>query len=370
MRAQDNKGLTNNERAQLRGEVSAYMAEHPARAPLLIQGIDWIDTTAARTSDFFLHTRTRFAFSAALLLLVVGGGTSYAAEAALPGDALYAVKVGINEKVAGALAVSPEAHVRFDAQLAERRLQEAEVLAASGRFSAQDREQLEFHLNVTTADFNSYLVALATSSESGAIAAANAQSDMEATFTAHAQVLAAISSAIPDTSHAVAPFEAAVNTHISAARKAREKLDDQRAASSSMPLATTVQTSSEDAIEASHIMQALIPQTKASLGASTSALVARRASDVAQSVADGQAHARNGNYEKALGAFQVAIRAAQQMRAEVSASEQLKRVIPSSPLSASAISVDADDERLHLMTTDATSTTLEIDVATDTGEVE
>jgi len=344
MRTQDNKGLSDSERAQLRGELSAFMDEHPARAPFSLRVIDWTDEHAGRLVRFFGTGVARVAASAAVLILVVGGGTSYAAESALPGDALYAVKIGINEKIAASLIVSPEAHVHFDAQLTERRLQEAELLAAEGRLTSYDGAQLELHLNTATADFNSRVAALATSSESGAAAAANVQSKMEASLSAHAQILAAISQAVPTASKSMEPLEAAVRGHIEKARFARTKLDTERTATSSTSSESAAKASNESAMEASRLVQSLVPQVAANLGASTYAAIEKRASYVESAIAVGEAHMNTGSYGKAIGAFQKAIRTAEQTRAEVSATEQLKRIMPSLTLPAVSIDIGAGDE--------------------------
>src|SRR6185369_7748217 len=42
------------------------------------------------------------------ILVLLGGGTSFAAQNALPGDALYSVKVNVNEQVEGLLSLSAE----------------------------------------------------------------------------------------------------------------------------------------------------------------------------------------------------------------------------------------------------------------------
>ena len=345
MRAQDNKGLSDSERAHLRGELGAFMDEHPARAPFSLRVIDWIiDEHAGSLVRFFSTGVARIVASAAVLILLVGGGTSYAAESALPGDALYAVKIGVNEKIAATLAISPEAHVHFDAQLAERRLQEAELLASEGRLSSIDGAQLELHLNIATADFDSHVAALATSSESGAAAAANVQSKMEASLSAHAQILAAISHAVPNASKSVGPLEAAVRGHIEKARFARTKLDTERSATSSTSSLSAAKASGESAMEASRLVQSLVPQVAANLNASSSAAIEKRASYVESAIAAGEAHMNTGSYGKAIDAFQKAIRTADQTRAEVSATEQLKRIMPSLSLPAVSIDIGAGDE--------------------------
>ncbi len=74
---------------------------------------------------------------AMLVLIVLGTGTTYAAQGALPGSPLYAVKVGVTEPIKGALAFSNEAKVKFHTEVAETRLEEAEVLASQGRLSSE-----------------------------------------------------------------------------------------------------------------------------------------------------------------------------------------------------------------------------------------
>jgi hypothetical protein len=90
-----------------------------------------------RFSYSSLHLSIRGGAALALAVLVVGaGGTAYAAGGALPGDALYTVKVSVNEPVAGALAVTPAAKAAHQASIATERLAEAQALAEDGRLTA------------------------------------------------------------------------------------------------------------------------------------------------------------------------------------------------------------------------------------------
>jgi hypothetical protein len=76
---------------------------------------------------------------AAMLVMtvgLVGTGTVYAADLALPGDTLYPVKINVNEKVAEVLATSPAAKAEFHASVAQKRLEEAETLAVEERLDA------------------------------------------------------------------------------------------------------------------------------------------------------------------------------------------------------------------------------------------
>lgn len=77
-----------------------------------------------------------------VLVLIFGSGVSYAAENALPGDALYAVKTYINEPTKVALATNAEAKAEVQIELAERRIEEAAILAAEGRLDTSTEDDL------------------------------------------------------------------------------------------------------------------------------------------------------------------------------------------------------------------------------------
>ena len=77
--------------------------------------------------NFTWHEK-RFVPIAVILIVVIFGGTAFAANGALPGDVLYSMKVNVNEKVESWGALSPNALARFEAVKAERRLKEIEML--------------------------------------------------------------------------------------------------------------------------------------------------------------------------------------------------------------------------------------------------
>ncbi|MEK7094083.1 MAG: DUF5667 domain-containing protein [Patescibacteria group bacterium] len=80
--------------------------------------------------------------AALMIMILLGGGTSLAAERALPGDVLYPIKVVINEPVVSALSLSVEAKIDWEAELAGRRLKEAVELADAGKLNAEVEEKL------------------------------------------------------------------------------------------------------------------------------------------------------------------------------------------------------------------------------------
>lgn len=91
----------------------------------------------------FQFIMSRAVAATLVLALFVGGGTVYAAERALPGDMLYIVKIAINEQAEEALAFTPVAKASVSAELASRRIEEAEALAVQGKLTADLSAKLE-----------------------------------------------------------------------------------------------------------------------------------------------------------------------------------------------------------------------------------
>lgn len=74
-----------------------------------------------------------------VMIAVLGGGAavSYASQAALPGDSLYPFKIYVSEHPYLHLYFAQRAQAAWSAELAERRLEEAEQLAADGKLTDQ-----------------------------------------------------------------------------------------------------------------------------------------------------------------------------------------------------------------------------------------
>lgn len=70
-----------------------------------------------------------------LLAIIIGGGTTLAAQNSVPGDILYPIKTGVNENIRGAIAMSADSEAKHQANLLEERLKEAQKLQAKGRLT-------------------------------------------------------------------------------------------------------------------------------------------------------------------------------------------------------------------------------------------
>ena len=137
---------------KLRNEAKALKLSSTEKAALhasLMQamqksGVELPDASAPRMTPSPFYFAPQFAMSfAAFLLIVVVSGTAYAATGALPGDLLYGIKTGVNEPALGALSLSVESKIKFHSDVAQTRLEEAEVLASQNRLDASTTAKLE-----------------------------------------------------------------------------------------------------------------------------------------------------------------------------------------------------------------------------------
>ena len=125
--------LSDTEHAVLRRTIAAYLSEHPVHARSFWQKFRLISTERA------LWARPLPIALAVLVLAIIGGGVSFAAEGSLPGSILYPVKLAINEPIQGALAITPHAKAAWVSARALRRLEEAEVLVQQKSFNTSTR---------------------------------------------------------------------------------------------------------------------------------------------------------------------------------------------------------------------------------------
>lgn len=135
----DSPTLTPEERAAGRLALQARMAlslaqEEKADVRRALQHVVYVDPAPVRGwSLFSLPVRVpAMAFAVLLLIGVSGGGITYAAESALPGDTFYPVKVHVIEVIRAKFLVSPEDRARWAVERLQRRMDEVRRLKAHG----------------------------------------------------------------------------------------------------------------------------------------------------------------------------------------------------------------------------------------------
>lgn len=128
------------EKRDLRERVVSYMEYHPlGNAPRtsVVSAEFSGPISFISKAQFWQRAKLGAAF---MLMLVVG--VSYAAEQAVPGDALYSIKVGVNEEFRSTMARSPYEKVVWETERLNRRISEARLLANEGRLTEEVEAQV------------------------------------------------------------------------------------------------------------------------------------------------------------------------------------------------------------------------------------
>lgn len=127
--------LSKTEKDLLRYRISEFISFNPIRS----------DAHVPKKSFYFSIFTLRAIYKGValvLIVLIVVGGTSvsYASTDALPGDALYPIKINIKENIEEKLALTKEAKVEVQSAKVERRLTEAKTLSDKKELSPANQK--------------------------------------------------------------------------------------------------------------------------------------------------------------------------------------------------------------------------------------
>jgi hypothetical protein len=129
--------MTSDEKLAMHGQLMSYVDTHAPTGRVKSPYWQFFMWSSSAASEKFAYV------FAVLFIVIVGAGTSLASEKALPGDILYSMKVGVTEPIRTALTVDPIEQVRWQGELVNRRLDEAEKLESKGQLDATTTEQIE-----------------------------------------------------------------------------------------------------------------------------------------------------------------------------------------------------------------------------------
>ncbi len=139
------------------------------------------------SSHIFFMSKASIAL---VVMCLVGGSVSLAAEQSLPGDTLYTVKTNFNEGIQSLVTFSPASRAKLSAELVGRRLGEARQLALTDpAAAAENNSTLEASFKKYSQEFRKNLIEVQSSDVA---VAADLAVGFKATLKAHESTLAAI----------------------------------------------------------------------------------------------------------------------------------------------------------------------------------
>jgi hypothetical protein len=298
----------------MRNVLLSVMREHPVQSSGA--GVSRYQTILS----YFDSTALRPVGFAFALVLVVGIGTSYAAEAALPGDPLYALKVSVTEPIQGVLAVSPVAKAEWNTELLSRRLEEAATLAAKGNLNDDARAAIESQIALKADDVQ-HSVERLKSTDGGVIAAASVESDLEASLVGHERVLTGLSIDLPNQAPSIAPLLNTVRVQAEATNSKRKSTERDASAQNKDTVKNAAAQQQKHAREKIKQVRTLAASKR--LHASTTAEASTSAQEIDDAISTGDDKFKEGKYGEALATFQATIRAAKAVEVNLDAEDRL-----------------------------------------------
>lgn len=311
--------LSESSRARMRGELSEYADFHAAEGAQEGVRVGEDDRlmghvpqgTLYQLFGLKLRKTTMHATAAILIAVMIGGGTSFAAENAVPGDVLYPVKVEVNENVKSALAVSNAAEAKLQARLAQERLEEAEQLAAEGRLDAESSAVIRTRLQ------RHYEAAIERSeraeTEANAEVAAEVRATLEGAFRSYADVLSRIDAG--GDGSAGADIVSDLNAYADAVADAR--------ATATVDANTDVAAAVERAESVVTEVEAALEDARAELSADTYGRINAQFDNAVEAMAEARASLEANARGEAHAAAQRAIRFASEVRSMIKSALRL-----------------------------------------------
>lgn len=141
--------LYDEERHMMREALLDYIHQNPAPSA---------SYRSTGRSTFLKRNRNRLLVMAIILLAVAS--VVFTAQRSAPGDTLYVVKRGVNERAQGMFAFSAEAKARHQVGMMEHRLVEVIELDASGTLTPERHEALRADFKDHIGVFNTHLKSL------------------------------------------------------------------------------------------------------------------------------------------------------------------------------------------------------------------
>lgn len=333
--------MRQDENASLRSGVVRFMEEHPVSFEIAERHI------LQRSKEYYsrswlslLYKPMASSIVIALVVVLGGSGLSVAAEGALPGEPLYAVKIHVNENIRSTFNTSIESKANWEVKRTERRLEEAEVLAAQGKLDSKTSAEISENFAKQAERASETIRVLETKGRINT--AAQVSSEMETSLSAHTKILGTIT-AKKDTTKAQDTDETNTAEMKTKASKDPEdrflegvKIKARQAAETRTKMERKVSSGSEAELKVSAGKRKKAVEAKISevtkfialwesrLGAEAVAGAEAELKTASNVVAEGQAKFEVGAYAEAFALFQKAHRIAQNAKLLLEAKKDFK----------------------------------------------
>lgn len=165
--------MSPDEKSVIRYSISKFIDAHPIPGAVVESPIQ--EPKVLRVSPFVYHSpftymRLLKGVTIVLIALLVGGSTlTYASGNALPGDALYPIKVNVKEAIEEKLATTTEAKAQYQVKRIQKRFEEIKTLESKGDLTPEKEAIVEEVFNSHTEALNQTLTTLESEGKQDAV---------------------------------------------------------------------------------------------------------------------------------------------------------------------------------------------------------
>lgn len=310
-----------DEKSQMKNRLHSFMRMYPVRnaEPRRQDMQESKKNIIANLAFFRLKYMTAFALA---ILLFVSGGMTYAAEGSLPGDLLYPVKLHVSEPVRQYLSFSTESKAQLEAELAKKRLAEAEEMAANGTLDSTVAADLEANFKAHADRAGSYVREL--SANGNADAAATISTNLETSLLGHGKILDTLGVANVELYDELKGIGESVHAQVNAAADVRSKIEAEAAQQLGARADAAAHAKIKLAENAVASARAILDKMKSSLSAETAAKAEGQLQAAETDIAQAKAHIAAKAYTDAFTLLQHSLRTAESLKLFLNVQSHLK----------------------------------------------
>jgi hypothetical protein len=164
--------LTQEEKFAMLGNIRNYADAHPVKTPSY--------------SVFFKHS---FTYASIAILIIGTTATSFAAEQSLPGDILYPIKTGVNEKIAKTLSVTRTQKAKVNVKLVDKRMEELTEMVVKEKDTPEKIDTIVAQLEENKKELQNYIAQVEVNNSEDSEDALEIYTELESVVDAHLDIL-------------------------------------------------------------------------------------------------------------------------------------------------------------------------------------
>lgn len=254
------------------------------------------------------------------LTIAIGGGFSAAAENSLPGDILFPVKIKVNEEVRSAVAITPKAKAKWEIKIVERRLEEAEKLAAKGELKADVSAKIEVNFKAHADKVQKRIAEFKAEDK------AELSSNFETSLNAHEAILEKLLNRAVDGKAEIKKIE--IKVELEAEKTSKIRRESEIELSEEAEAEVKVETAAQGRLNALENkldeVEKFIKNMEEKLGAEATAEAKARLEIAKATMAEGKVKFEAGLFGESFKLFQQAHRIAQEAKLLIKAEKELR----------------------------------------------